>query len=575
MIAGESGITNFGRGHIRLSSVLTTFLLLGSISPAWGTTYFVAGERADASDQGPGTTAAPFRTITHAVSGAKAGDVIEVQAGTYRGERIVFRSSGTKAAPVILRAAKGSMVEIKGSVTANSGWQMSNGRIFKRPLNNLTPYFSSAAHLTKGQGLSRNQVFVDGAYIRQVTLTENPEPGTFSIDDSHTMIYLWLPDGGDPNSGAHNIEVTNTEGPLLTTSGHSFINIEGLHFEHGANQPQGAALLQIARGEGSRVDHCSVQFAAGAGISITDGSGEVITDSTFNHNGQQGIVAGRITNAQFSGNETSYNNIFPDKVFDRFWEAGGNKFSMTRSSVVARHIAHDNFGPGIWFDIDNENALITQSASYRNTIGIVYEISWNGTITNNLAYQNNLGIYLFSSAGCKLYNNTTVDNREAGIAIRGAERDDGAGHSILPYSNDVRDNIISTAEAEGPSAHGIELALSPMPALKGRSLISLVPNKSDHNLFYGATSKAFFGDGPRDHSANLAEWQKDTQLDLHSKWGDPKFIHGLENGKVPDFRTQPDSPARKAGVRMPEAPNDFRDVPRQTESCDIGAYEES
>jgi len=55
------------------------------------------------SDANVGTTAAPFRTIQHAVDLARAGDTVSVRGGTYHPGRLLLRHSGIKRAPITLR----------------------------------------------------------------------------------------------------------------------------------------------------------------------------------------------------------------------------------------------------------------------------------------------------------------------------------------------------------------------------------------------------------------------------------------------------------------------------------------
>ncbi len=70
-------------------------------------TFFVAP---DGNDGNPGSSAAPWQTLQHAVDTAAPGDTIEVRAGTYAGARI--ERSGTAQAWLTLRAATGQVVII-------------------------------------------------------------------------------------------------------------------------------------------------------------------------------------------------------------------------------------------------------------------------------------------------------------------------------------------------------------------------------------------------------------------------------------------------------------------------------
>jgi hypothetical protein len=539
-----------------------------------------------ATDTGPGTAELPMKTITKSVALAQKGDVVVVRSGVYRGERIAFQADGSADAPIVLRADRGAQVTITGSVEVDSGWSSVGQGIYSHVLSGTAPYFPPGQQqLSRGATLARNQVFVDGAYMPQVDPTNTPPPNSFYINAEHSALVLRLADGADPNTGKHHIEISDTSGPLLTTEGHSFIRIEWLHFEHGANQPQGNALIQIPGGSHCAVDHCSVRYAAGAGITVhavnigKDGTGHVVSNSIFSLNGQEGIHANGLQDCQFVDNETSFNNTFPDKVVSVLWEAGGNKFSRTNGVSVVRHLSHDNVGSGIWFDVDNTNAIIADSTSYGNRIGIQYEISYTGTITGNISYSNRatagdgdsgMGIQIESSSGTKVYNNTAAWNDNFGIVVAGAAREDGAGHMDLPYSNYVENNIIAN---NGLRAGGQNLlmALGPIPAAPN-TFVALRPNISDYNLFWATAAGSFRGSVSLSStitSADLAGWRQKSGLDAHSKWGDPGFVGTSEK---PDLHVSRDSPAHDSGTILQQVEKSVPGLPERRQSRDVGAY---
>ncbi len=72
--------------------------------------YFVA---TNGSDNNPGTSAAPFATISKAAALAKAGDFVTIYGGTYR-ETVAPANSGTLSAPITFRSAPGQTVTISG-----------------------------------------------------------------------------------------------------------------------------------------------------------------------------------------------------------------------------------------------------------------------------------------------------------------------------------------------------------------------------------------------------------------------------------------------------------------------------
>jgi parallel beta-helix repeat protein len=77
-------------------------------------TFFVATTGNDAA---AGSSSAPWQSLQHAVNSAQAGDIIEVESGTYAGCRI--GNSGTASAPITLEAAPGAQVIVDAPGAGN------------------------------------------------------------------------------------------------------------------------------------------------------------------------------------------------------------------------------------------------------------------------------------------------------------------------------------------------------------------------------------------------------------------------------------------------------------------------
>jgi hypothetical protein len=116
-------------------------------------TYYVAPT---GQDQNAGTLNAPFRTIQHAASVARAGDSVIIRGGTYR-ETIVPQNSGTAVTPITFQAAPGETVTLCGttSVPTNS---------WVRVGTTNTWYTTWPGNYTSSNNQS-DQVFVDGKMI--------------------------------------------------------------------------------------------------------------------------------------------------------------------------------------------------------------------------------------------------------------------------------------------------------------------------------------------------------------------------------------------------------------------------
>lgn len=76
--------------------------------------------RVDATDEGDGTEARPFRTVAAALARAEPGDRVLLGAGVHR-ERVVFPKSGTESAPIILEGEAGAIVDGGDRIT---GWEL-------------------------------------------------------------------------------------------------------------------------------------------------------------------------------------------------------------------------------------------------------------------------------------------------------------------------------------------------------------------------------------------------------------------------------------------------------------------
>lgn len=75
-----------------------------------GPTIHVDRSHPSASDAGPGTEAAPWRTILHAVKTARAGETVLIKRGTYpehEGDRVAVANSGTAGRPITFAAYPG------------------------------------------------------------------------------------------------------------------------------------------------------------------------------------------------------------------------------------------------------------------------------------------------------------------------------------------------------------------------------------------------------------------------------------------------------------------------------------
>src|SRR5258708_7426962 len=87
-----------------------------------GKTYIVSQRHPQATDEGTGTGAAPFKTISKAAEIAGPGDTILVHEGVYR-ERVTPARGGTDKAPIVYQAARAETVRVTGSEIWTPKWK--------------------------------------------------------------------------------------------------------------------------------------------------------------------------------------------------------------------------------------------------------------------------------------------------------------------------------------------------------------------------------------------------------------------------------------------------------------------
>ena len=109
--------------NISIKSAVTAIFLPLMFLQSSGKEIFVSPS---GNDRNPGSRQAPLATIAAAAARAKAGDTVNIAPGVYR-EKVIFRKSGTHAAPITVAGTRGkngeylSIIEAPGVTVSN--WQ--------------------------------------------------------------------------------------------------------------------------------------------------------------------------------------------------------------------------------------------------------------------------------------------------------------------------------------------------------------------------------------------------------------------------------------------------------------------
>jgi Right handed beta helix region len=290
-------------------------------------------------------------------------------------------------------------------------------------------------------------LFFDNRPLLAVGSLDAVTSGTWFFDYAAHTIYF----ADDPTG--HTVEISTTRSAFWGPANN--VTIQGLVVEKYAVPAQFGAIGDQYPGQNWVISNNEVRWNHGTGI--TGSSGTQILQNFAHDNGQKGIGGGGV-NLVIEGNEISHNNY---AGFDPNWESGGAKFAQSTGLIARGNNVHDNYGPGLWFDVDCMTTLIeanTVTSNYSGP-GIQYEISYNATIRYNTVRYNYVPganwwmwgsqILIQNSSGSQVYGNTVDVLQDRGNALGIIHQNRGSG----PYgprvatNNYIHNNVVITRQS--------------------------------------------------------------------------------------------------------------------------------
>jgi hypothetical protein len=123
------------------------------------------------------------------------------------------------------------------------------------------------------------------------------------------------------------------------------------------------------------------------GVGIAFAGSALVQFNYLHHNLEMGYGSNPGSGIVMTDNEIAFNN-YTDK-YDCGDECGGGKLWSTTGAVVSYNYTHDNHGPGLWDDYDNNNITYSFNRIENNSMmGIHHEISYNASIHDNTFLNN-------------------------------------------------------------------------------------------------------------------------------------------------------------------------------------------
>lgn len=255
------------------------------------------------------------------------------------------------------------------------------------------------------------QLFIDSARLLQVeTIAELDAADEWFFDYDADRIYLVQ------NPADKTVETTVTERAIERFGGADNVVVRNLTVEKYGARYQAHA-VETNGGDGWLVEHNEIRYNSGGGIGVSDNV--TIRNNYIHHNAQYGYGGNADVNITIRDNEISHNNNH--RQYNIFWATGGGKLARSVNARLIGNYVHNNWGPGMWTDIDNLDTTYDGNVVVSNAKhGIQHEVSFSATISNNYVGFNgtvqlvdplstfNTQIFLQNSQDMEVYNNQIV-----------------------------------------------------------------------------------------------------------------------------------------------------------------------
>ena len=373
-----------------------------------------------------GIVLSPSDDVAGVMDRHPAGTLFCFSSGTYNLKSALTPEDGDR-----LVGASGAILN---GATAVSNWTSAQGRWVAHVPLTATKTDWSGDSLLFPQAVYQEDLFVIGLQLTKVGVADQGRvvgegadsvgPGEYFVDYDNDTIHL----GSDPSGLIAEVSTT----PAGIESSANDVQVSDLVIEKFAGPG-----IESAGGLRWTIERNEIRFNHTRALKVY-GEGRVL-NNFVHHNGQYGLT-GTGTKNVFEGNEVSFNNAARfARSTESFWDAGGTKFVRNTDLVIRNNNVHDNFGDGIWVDIDNRAVSISGNRVERNSrIGINYEISFGALIEGNIVADNGyVGIWVNSSRDVTLTGNEVARNKHSIVVVQQSRGSDYVTSNVQVIGNTI------------------------------------------------------------------------------------------------------------------------------------------
>jgi hypothetical protein len=368
-------------------------------------TYHVAKEHPQASDANDGSESAPWKTLGRAAEALQPGERVLVHTGLYRETVRPARGGQGPEQMVGYFAAPGQAPVVSGAEIYLGPWQLSarwkppaeataSQRVFhlRLPPEWFVGYLPFGMvnmpqhHLDMGWGrgfpeeprmkllLKRGLIFQDGRRLTQVLTWSElfKRAGSYWCEANGLDVHVRPFEDTEPASSQWAV-TTREQGFVPAFEGTSFIELEGLTFEHyadGFTWPQHAA---VSAGGGTHwlISGCTIRQVNANGIDFGQHHPMRVDEGGHGHHILRGNtieacgLSGLCATARPLSNVLVEDNLIIGAGWhgvERMWESAAIKQHLCKDCLYRRNIIEGSQdATGIWLDNGIENTRVTQN----------------------------------------------------------------------------------------------------------------------------------------------------------------------------------------------------------------------